>query len=69
MIYVFKTDVSSIHKAHCLEPKLNALFPFCQWNFDLEDCDNIFRIDTDIYSLDDISAGLQQLDIVYEELL
>ena len=50
-------------------PKLNAIFPFCQWNFDLEDCDNIFRIDTDIYSLDDISAGLQQLDIVYEELL
>lgn len=69
MIYVFKTDVSSIHKADCLKPKLNALFPFCKWNFDLEDCDNIFRIDTDIYSLDDILAGLQQLEIVHEELL
>lgn len=69
MIYVFKTDVSSIHKADSLKPELNALFPFCKWNFDLDDCDNIFRIDTDTHSLDDILAGLQQLEIVYEELL
>jgi hypothetical protein len=69
MIYVFKTDVSSVHRAGLLKPELDRLFPHCKWNFDLEDCDNIFRVDSKVYTSDTISAGLHKLGIVHEELL
>ena len=46
MIYVFKTSVTTIHDVEKLRPELDALSKSIRWNFDLEDCDNIFRIDS-----------------------
>ena len=46
-VLVFKTSVSEEKDINKLRPVLNALTPPTDlWNFDLEDCDNILRIET-----------------------
>lgn len=44
MIYVFKTSVLTEKDIEVLKPNLEA-FASTQWNFDLEDCDKILRVD------------------------
>ncbi len=46
MIYIFATSVQSTQDVQRLRPYLNEKLPGAIWNFDLEDCDNIFRVDT-----------------------
>ncbi|SFI58529.1 hypothetical protein SAMN05443292_3000 [Halpernia frigidisoli] len=46
MIYVFKTSVSNKKVVKKLKPFLDELLKKAKWNFDLEDCDNILRIDS-----------------------
>ncbi len=48
MIYVFKTSVDNQAKFESASALLNQLLPESQWNFDLEDCDNILRIDSEL---------------------
>ncbi len=45
-IYVFKTSVQTKKDVKRLKPFLNDMLQQAQWNFDLEDCDRIFRIIT-----------------------
>jgi hypothetical protein len=45
MVEVFKTDVKQQGQANMLLGVLSQQFPFIQINFDLEDCDNILRIE------------------------
>lgn len=47
MIYVFKTTVDSKSKLDFANALLQELLPNSLWNFDLEDCDNILRIDSE----------------------
>lgn len=47
MIYVFKTSVDSQTKFEQASALLTELLPKTLWNFDLEDCDNILRIDSE----------------------
>ncbi|QEC68960.1 hypothetical protein FRZ67_17200 [Panacibacter ginsenosidivorans] len=47
MIYVFKTSVKNKKHIRQLSPLLNSLLQQSKWNFDLEDCDKILRIDCD----------------------
>lgn len=47
MIYVFKTSVDSPSKLESASALLHELLPETLWNFDLEDCDNILRIDSE----------------------
>jgi hypothetical protein len=44
MIYVFKTSVFTRNDIELLKTNLEEL-PQTKWNFDLDDCDNILRID------------------------
>ena len=46
MILVFKTNVTTKTKVRQITPMLDRLLPEARWNFDLEDCDNILRIDS-----------------------
>ena len=46
MIYVFKTSVKTKTQVKNLQPHINKILPSEKWNFDLDDCDNILRIDT-----------------------
>jgi hypothetical protein len=45
MIEVFKTNITNRALSSEIINKLNEMFPGYQSNFDLEDCDNILRID------------------------
>lgn len=46
MIYVFKTSVKSKRDISLLIPHLKQLVGGSNWNFDLEDCDNILRVES-----------------------
>ena len=46
MIYVFKTSVKTKTEAKCLKPHIDKILPNAKWNFDLDDCDKILRIDS-----------------------
>ncbi|RYJ37667.1 hypothetical protein NU08_3189 [Flavobacterium anhuiense] len=48
MIYVFKTSVDNQAKFESASVLLNELLPNSEWNFDLEDCDNILRVDSEL---------------------
>ncbi len=47
MIFVFKTSVKNKTQAKKLKPHIDKLLPNAKWNFDLEDCDKILRIDSE----------------------
>ena len=46
MISVFKTSVSNTFEIEALKPLLDAYLGDAKWNFDLEDSDNILRINS-----------------------
>lgn len=46
MIYVFKTSVKTKSQVKNLRPHIEKLIPNEKWNFDLQDCDRILRIDS-----------------------
>ncbi|ANH82104.1 hypothetical protein A8C56_14980 [Niabella ginsenosidivorans] len=46
LIEIFKTDVPDKATARLLVRNLKSLFPHSKINFDLEDCDNILRIES-----------------------
>ncbi|HKO79171.1 MAG TPA: hypothetical protein VJU78_02200 [Chitinophagaceae bacterium] len=46
MVSVFKTSVSSKKKVKMVKPHLDNLHEITKWNFDLHDCDNILRIES-----------------------
>ena len=48
MIYVFKTSVDNPSKLESASVLLHELLPESLWNFDLEDCDNILRVDSEL---------------------
>jgi hypothetical protein len=46
MIHVFKTSVKNKAQIKKLRPVLDLNFQDIKWNFDLEDCDKILRIES-----------------------
>jgi hypothetical protein len=47
MIFVFKTSVKKKKQIKQIKPHLDKALPNAKWNFDLEDIDNILRIDSE----------------------
>ena len=47
MVEVFKTNVRGKRQARALLDILSERFPLFRINFDLEDCDNILRVEGD----------------------
>ncbi|KAB7531148.1 hypothetical protein F8C76_06540 [Flagellimonas olearia] len=68
-VLVFKTSVLDQKGVKRLKPKLNQLVnKNGEWNFDLEDCDNILRVETKNIGAFTISSLLQENGFVCEEL-
>ncbi len=44
MVEIFRTNVNSKKVAEKVLKSLNARFPACHFNFDLDDCDKILRV-------------------------
>lgn len=68
MIYVFKTSVKTKNVVQQLKPYLNDIQPTIKWNFDLEDCDKILRIDSPTEISGTVIQLLQDKDFDCEEL-
>jgi hypothetical protein len=47
MIFVFKTSVKTKTQLKKLKLHIDSILPNAKWNFDLKDCDNILRIDSE----------------------
>jgi hypothetical protein len=47
MIFVFKTSVKTKMQVKKLKLHIDKRLPKAKWNFDLEDCDKILRIDSE----------------------
>ena len=68
-VLVFKTSVSKQKHIKTVQPFLNKLImQHGYWNFDLEDCDNILRVETQELSAGCICDTLQSHGFYCEEL-
>ena len=68
MIFVFKTSVQNENQINDLSSRLNKLLKDAQWNFDLDDCDKILRIDCQAEVLDETIRLLQTNGFDCQEL-
>ncbi len=68
MIYVFKTSVKTKIQVKNLKPHIDKILPNEKWNFDLEDCDRILRIDSEENIVLKITDLLQIHHFYCEEL-
>jgi hypothetical protein len=68
MIYVFKTSVKTKMQVKKIKPHLDNIFPAATWNFDLDDCDKILRIDSDENIVCKMKALLNLHEFYCEEL-
>ena len=60
-VLVFTTSVSAPHLVDSLKPLLSSRPEIEEWNFDLEDCDNILRVVSD----DELSP--RQIELLLKE--
>lgn len=67
-ILVFKTSVTSTEDAASVEPLLNQLLPGSQWNFDLQDWENILRVESEKYAASEVVNALNTAGYYCEEL-
>lgn len=52
MVEVFKTNIIKKKQANKIIMKLNEEFPNYKINFDLEDCDNVLRVESSMNQID-----------------
>jgi hypothetical protein len=60
MIEVYKTNVTCREKAAALVASLEELLPGAAVNFDLDDCDNILRIEAHTFAPQQVAQLLHQ---------
>jgi hypothetical protein len=58
-VLVFVTNISNRRLVNKVQPLLTAVKAIAQWNFDLQDCDHILRIEADNLSPRQVEAMLQ----------
>lgn len=63
MIEIFKTSVVSKNHAFEVVSKLQEIFPNAKFNFDLEDCDKILRVESEIVLIHEIIIHLGEMQI------
>jgi hypothetical protein len=68
MIWVFKTSVDDHSQIRQLLPLLDELVWPGKWNFDLEDCDRILRVDTVSLDVNRLTLAFNSTGFHCEEL-
>lgn len=68
MVYVFKTTVKSRNAVKQIGPSLDNLSYVTRWNFDLQDCDHILRIEASEFDTSIIRNILSSLGFECIEL-
>jgi hypothetical protein len=68
-VLVFKTSVTDSHQANSVKPVLDRLMgKGDNWNFDLEDCDNILRVEAPNVEATTIITELERAGFICAEL-
>ena len=68
MVYVFKTSVKFKKQIKEIAQELDKITEIQKWNFDLEDCDKILRIETTKLKPKEITNLLNSLGFNCNEL-
>lgn len=68
IISIYKTDVNTKSKLRKVKPVLNKVLLESKWNFDLEDCDKILRVESDKSCSEILTIELHKIGIHCEEL-
>lgn len=68
IISVYKTDVNTKSKLRKVKPVLNRILLGSKWNFDLEDCDKILRVESEKSCSEILKTELHKIGICCEEL-
>ncbi|TWR29722.1 hypothetical protein FPZ43_07630 [Mucilaginibacter pallidiroseus] len=68
-ILVFKTNVTTKQQVSSVHNLLTAMTDIEQYNFDLEDCDNVLRVVSNNLEAQTISSALQVAGFSCEELV
>ena len=61
MVYVFKTTVTTKKAIKTVVTSLDKMLFISKWNFDLSDCDNILRIESNNLDIEIICKLLNSL--------
>lgn len=69
MIYIFKASVKNETEINRLKSNLDLIIPNSKWNFDLEDCDKILRIDSEENVCQSIVTLLKKYNFLCVELM
>lgn len=69
MVYVFKTAVNTQDEVKQLSPLLNNFLNDSNWNFDLDDCDRVLRIESQNDVSNSIPELMRDMGFMCEELL
>ncbi len=69
MVYVFKTSVKYKYQIKEIGLQLTNIIQIQKWNFDLQDCDNILRIEASSLETEIICQLLTTLNYTCIELL
>lgn len=67
-VLVFKTSVQSRNNIQSVGAALEALTGVLKWNFDLQDADNILRVESKELSPRNVEQVLQHAGFACEEL-
>ncbi|EDM38923.1 hypothetical protein PBAL39_22660 [Pedobacter sp. BAL39] len=67
MIVIFKTNVANTTDLEMLKPQLDEHLIGSRWNFDLEDCDKILRVESAHEITESVIKLLQENGFFCEE--
>ena len=67
-IRLFRTNVSCESQIEVLRPQLDSLLKNKQWNFDLEDCDKVLRIEAKRLPLQKLKMMMTENEFQLTEL-
>lgn len=68
MVYVFKTSVKYKKQIKEVSKGINQISEIEEWNFDLEDCDNILRVVSKSDVSKKVCKKLNSLNYICQEL-
>jgi hypothetical protein len=67
-VLVFKTNLTNPNRVHDVETSLDVHPNIFRWNVDLQDCDNVLRIEANDLSAKEIESILSNAGYYCEEL-
>lgn len=68
MILIYKTNIDSVSKIDLIKPDMDKNLPNSKWTIDIEDCDNVLRIETNEPNGDRVKHLLQKHNFQCTEL-